>query len=232
MSRNDVWLWQLLKDMKHGCGDTTLRGKYYLSEQALQALSTRLLACGLLKREGNRQFIPEKRTISAREIVGDIRSGLTDTELMSKHLISRAKLNKICSKLVETGALTRRVLSERRSAFKDSVTIDFRFFQRALPIFSTAVYDRENPANTGRIRDISERGVGARDLAAELNEVKSLVVLPNALLELNAFAFQARCRWTKRLEDGARYSGFEIISASVSDLNKLNNLIQFMVVFP
>jgi hypothetical protein len=48
----------------------------------------------------------EKKTISAREVVADIKVGMTDDQLMAKHLLSAKGLESLKSKLVAAGLIT------------------------------------------------------------------------------------------------------------------------------
>lgn len=53
----------------------------------------------------------EKKTISAREVVADIRVGLTDDQLMTKHGLSAEGLNSLKNKLLSAGLLTQAELN-------------------------------------------------------------------------------------------------------------------------
>jgi hypothetical protein len=55
--------------------------------------------------------MPEKKTISAREVVADIKVGMTDEQLMAKHMLSAKGLESLKTKLVTAGLLTQDQLS-------------------------------------------------------------------------------------------------------------------------
>jgi hypothetical protein len=229
MSQRKIGLREVLKDIKLGIDDTGLKERYKLSEQGLKSLYDQLFESGLLEREGEHYFIPGKRRISTREIVGDILSGLTDLELMKKYKLSSRKLQKVFSKLADAGTLTLKELSDRNSP-QDRQTNLPRAAPRVFSILSAIIYEKANPTNRGTIRDLSDEGVGTRGLAVELDETKTLIVEPDAFLEVEPFSFQARCRWSSIADDGESNSGFEIIFISGSDRMELQKLIQLMTV--
>ena len=56
---------------------------------------------------------PEKLTISAREVMGDLQKDLSDNELMKKHNLSARGLKKLYKKLLTKGLDFRRALEQR-----------------------------------------------------------------------------------------------------------------------
>ena len=54
----------------------------------------------------------EKRQINGRNIIDDLRSGMTDRELQVKHRLSTSGLCTIYEKLVDRGAISHSELSE------------------------------------------------------------------------------------------------------------------------
>jgi hypothetical protein len=81
----------------------------------------------------------------------------------------------------------------------------------------------------GRIRDLSEVGVGVRGLEAQVGELKSLLVVPDEFLEVGPFSFEAKCRWSKMGGQGKFCSaGFEITDIEEDSLIQLQELLQLM----
>lgn len=58
----------------------------------------------------------QKRKISAREIVADIRAGMTASQLETKYGLSPGSLESVCKKLVSAGAITERELPKTHAA--------------------------------------------------------------------------------------------------------------------
>ena len=55
----------------------------------------------------------EKRKITAREVLKDIRSGASDSELMKKYSLSAQGLQSIFDKLLRAGVITKTEIEER-----------------------------------------------------------------------------------------------------------------------
>ena len=210
MSTRKIGLLEVLKNIRLGMDDAALKERYQLSEQGLKSLYKELSDAGLLEREGEHYFIPEKRRIITSEIVGDILSGLTESELRTKYKISSAKFHRVLSKLVNMGALPPNALSDRNIPHHGPEKRELRSAARVFPILSASIYEQANPQNRGRVSDLSDEGVGAHGLSAELDEVKTLVIAPDSLLEVEQFSSQGKCRWSRIVDDGNSDSGFEI----------------------
>ena len=81
----------------------------------------------------------------------------------------------------------------------------------------------------GRIRDLSEVGVGVSGLEAQVGELKSLVVVPDEFLEVEPFFFEAKCRWSRMGDQGKIWNaGFEITDISEGNYIQLLELLQLM----
>lgn len=70
--------------------------------------------------------MPEKRTISAREVVADIKVGMTDEQLMAKYMLSAKGLESLKTKLVTAGLLTQDQLNGKGGP----VTLDKKEFAK------------------------------------------------------------------------------------------------------
>ncbi len=230
MSGREISLWEILKFMKLGADHGTLRRKYNLSEEGLQDLYKQLAEAGFLEWTGQDFIVSARRRIDTKEIATDIRSNLSDAELMEKYKLSSRGLQRVFTKLVDSGAIMADDISGRSISYDDSVTLqEVRVSERALPILSTGVYERLNPQIMGRIRDLSEVGVGVRGLEAQAGELKSLVVVPDEFLEVEPFSFEARCRWARKGNKGkVCNAGFEITDISADNYIQLLELLQLM----
>jgi len=137
-----------------------------------------------------------KRHILATDIVRDIRSGMTEAELLAKYQLSSAQLQNIIAKLV--GANVR-----IRKSPRDKIE------------FPLPVYEEGNPGLEGTIRDISRSGVGVRGIDAAAGQIKILVIPADELVlihRVGRIVFEAECRWAGRNANNRDcLGGFEII---------------------
>ncbi len=65
------------------------------------------------------------RKISARQILGDVRLGLNDMELMNKYGLTSKQLEEILRQLVEVGVITHMELYERTRLSDTQITKAF-----------------------------------------------------------------------------------------------------------
>jgi hypothetical protein len=71
-----------------------------------------------------------KRTINADEIVKDIRSQMTDLQLMSKYMLSERGLASVMEKLLEAKLITQFEFDYRPLEYDDTVLLDFELPHR------------------------------------------------------------------------------------------------------
>ena len=69
----------------------------------------------------------EKKKISAKEALADIRSGMSDADLMSKYLLSNAGLQSLFDKLVTAGYIDLAEILARTPTFLGTVDIPESF---------------------------------------------------------------------------------------------------------
>lgn len=65
-----------------------------------------------------------KRTINAKEIVNDIRSRMTDVQLMAKYTLSERGLESVLRKLLEAKLITTSEFNWRPVDYDDTVALD------------------------------------------------------------------------------------------------------------
>jgi hypothetical protein len=232
MSGREILLWEVLNFMRLGVDHAALKEKYNLSEEGLKDLYRQLAEAGFLEWTGEEFIVAAKRSIDTKDIVADIRSGATDGQLMEKYKLSSRGLQRVFAKLVDSGSVMSADLSGRGISYHDSVTLKkLRGSIRALPILSVGIHERINPQIIGRIRDLSEVGVGVRGLEAEVGEAKTLVVVPDELLDIEPFSFEAKCRWSRAGGQAKTCNaGFEITDISEGSFIQLQELLQLMTV--
>jgi hypothetical protein len=179
--------------------------------------------------------MPSRRLVRADDIVRDIRSGLTDAELMAKHRFSAIGLQSVFKQLLDLKAITRtevygRLPRHREEAMGEDIEVQsLRKSPRHLALFPIPIYDGKNPKISGMLRDITEHGVGVTGLETSVGETRTLVVLGDEFVavEFETFVFDAVCRWVQIGKGVDSYvAGFEITSLTDRDREQLSKLIQ------
>ncbi len=170
-----------------------------------------------------------KRTIKARKLAHDVRSGLTDFELMAKYGLSFDELESLFDRLVNARILRRAELLERTAFFEeDTNRKTTRGPARELVRFRLPVVDVNDPSNTGIVRDISTKGFRVAGLKADPDEVRTLQIRADVFSGLLPFVVEAECRWVKERGTEKTYlvAGFEITRISDLHLRELRKLVR------
>ncbi|MBI5249659.1 MAG: hypothetical protein HY912_09205 [Desulfomonile tiedjei] len=162
------------------------------------------------------------------EIIDDVRSGITDSDLIEKYHISAKSLKYLLNQLLNQGRMSGAALYWRPLMCDDSVETESR---RLLPRYLVAslipAHYEENPEAKGWVFDINERGVRICGLTAKPGEVKRLVFLVRQMKEMRNIVAEAECRWFAMEGPEARpFAGFKIISITPENLLALRELIR------
>ena len=165
--------------------DTELMAKYDLSARGLQSAFIKLLnARAITHAEMNqRRAIYHDKTlvqqIDARDIVKDIRSGMTDSELMKKYDLSSEGLRFALQTLTDTEVIALEELYAASSSAYDTVFVEnMRELPRHHLSMAVTIYEATRPEVKGTLRDITEKGVGITGISARVGEVKTSVQAP------------------------------------------------------
>ncbi|MBM3298721.1 MAG: hypothetical protein FJY85_02060 [Deltaproteobacteria bacterium] len=95
---------EALRDIRSGMDDVSLMKKYNLSAKGLESLYGKLLGVGALKRsEVDPKF---KVEVKARDVLADIRSGMTKVEFVNKYRLSGKGMQSLFEKMVLARILT------------------------------------------------------------------------------------------------------------------------------
>ncbi|MDQ7785730.1 MAG: PilZ domain-containing protein [Desulfomonilaceae bacterium] len=231
MDRPRINAREIVNDILSGLDDIALMEKYRLSSKGLHSLVNKLIAAGLLRRRDDTASSEDRRRrINGRQFVADLTSGMSESRLMRKYGLSPKTLQRVCSKLLA---------SRNRSAreFQEEIPIDettvvqanVRQVQRYYPDFVVPIYESASPEIQGRVRDISEEGVGVVGVEASTYEIKTFVVLGDPFGEVGSFEFEAECRWAKASDGQQRnVSGYRIVEIEEADLTRLRKLIHLI----
>ncbi|MCA1961789.1 MAG: PilZ domain-containing protein [Desulfomonile sp.] len=171
--------------------------------------------------------MPTKRTIKAKDIVTDIRSGMTDSELMDKYQLSAKGLESLFKKILDAKIMTVSEIYGRISLRDDTVGLEnLRLTPRNYLAFSVPILDAANVENEGAVVDISESGLQVSGIEATAGETKDFLIRADELQDIYPFGFQAICRWTRKEPDGTPVAGFEITDIPEGSLHELRKLIR------
>lgn len=230
MSDREIRAREVLEDIKGGMGHVALMEKYKLTPVGLHNLFEELTNLGLLERTDRHRVVSGRQRIRIREIVSDVKAGMTDPELMTKYRIDRKTLQALFKKLLDLKAIKRDTLfGELGLQYETSVPANVRVEDRYVLDFDIPVYGAGHPEVQGSVHDITENGIGIRGLRHKVSEVKTLVVLGDAFGVVAPFEFGAVCRWsTVDEQDGGYAAGFQILDISEKALHELRKLIKLI----
>jgi uncharacterized protein (DUF433 family) len=232
MATREIRVRKVIADIRSGMGHVALMDKYKLSPLGLQRLFDELTNLGLLQPTEQSEVISGTQRIKIREVVQDIKSGMSDADLMQKYHVAREVLQSLFKKLLDLKAINRTMLFGEVGLQCDTVVPEnVRSLHRYLLDLEIPVYEAGFPETQGRIHDISEKGVGTRGLPARVNEVNTLVVLGDAFGVVEPFEFDAVCRWCQldqvRGEWTAGYQIVDITERALEEVQKIIKLSSF-----
>ncbi len=172
-----------------------------------------------------------KPIIQARQFAEDIRSGMSDSELMEKYRLSAKGLQSAFTKLLNNGIVTvEELYGGRPRSGADTVIIDDpRRAPRHYLSVSVSIYDPNFPAQKGKLHDITERGIGVRGLEVRIGETKAFVIPCRDFLEVDNLWFEATCLWAKPAAKSSEWrAGFQITKITPEYLRHLRELIRLL----
>ena len=173
----------------------------------------------------------EKRQINGRNIIDDLRSGMTDRELQVKHRLSTSGLCTIYEKLVDRGAISHSELSEWSQLYSLRTHYkELRSYPRADLTIEVPIYDL-GTGSIGILRDISEKGMRVAGIDASVGQARTFQIPIEMFMEADPLLIIAECKWTKPKGTLKEYvvAGFEIIDLPANDRNTLQNFITFLL---
>lgn len=232
MAGREIRAKDIVEDIRAGLSDTALMKKYKVSPKGLQNLFDELAYLGFLGEGEHREIKPAKRRISAHQIVDDIRSGMAPSELMKKHNLSEKGLRSAEKKLVTAGLIREEELPVGLSAGDSDVFDNLREYERSYLDFDLPIFDVGPTEVEGKVRDITESGLGVVGIPAKVGETKVFLILHEKFFLIRPFLFEAKCCWAKESEeDGEFTAGFQITNTSEDDMEQLRKLIRIVRLF-
>jgi len=185
------------------------------------------LGVGLMPFIEGDQAMTTKRTIKAKDIVNDIRSGMTNLQLMEKYNLSSKGLQSIFTKLMDAKAVKDRELDGRTPLADDTVNLNqMRVLPRNYLFVHLPVYEADDMKIEGQIGDITEKGLLVAGIPVGVGDYKTLLVRAEDFDNIRPFTFRAECRWAKSATAVEPYSaGFQITNITEEALEDLRKLI-------
>ena len=183
-----------------------------------------MLRCSAFIRE---RLMTEQRKIKVGEVVIDIRSGMTDAQLMEKYKISAIALRQLFKQLLEAKAIQFAELRARNAPYQDAATLDdFRSAIRDQVTFPLAIYEENHPENSGAICDISRTGLRTRGIKSHKGEIKTFVVPAEKSNISSTIVFQAICKWNQIETGSGDFGGFDLIKILNGNWRELQAFVQ------
>lgn len=222
-----------LEDVRSGLDKRALMAKYRLDVDKLRTVFDDLVDVGVLEPVGDKYVLPIIRRVNARKLAHDIRSGMNKSQMIAKYVLTLDQLTRIVEMLHQHGSITSQELrSYRASSLDTREANNLRLAKRCYLDFELPIVDTGPPERDGIVRDITEKGVGIVGIPAQVNDVKTFLVLHDEFVLLEPFMFKAKCRWaTKREPRGEHFSGFQITRISNKDLAEMRKLIHLVTFY-
>ncbi|MBI5248068.1 MAG: hypothetical protein HY912_01115 [Desulfomonile tiedjei] len=233
-SKRKIKAKDIVNDIRAHMTDSELMAKYNLSARGLQSVFVKLLNTNAITK-AEIDWRPSAyddtvviQQVKTTDMVHDIRSGLTDYELMDKYSVSSEGLQKAFQSLLQVGGLRPEELYGRSPSQDDTVFIEcLRELPRHYLAVAVAIYEPKHPEAKGALRDITEKGVGITGIAARIGEVKTLEIPAEGFIEADRIVFEAKCVWVQTEDsDEQPVAGFQIISISEKSFEDLRMLIK------
>lgn len=231
MSDRESMVQSLLEDIRGGMNDEALMNKHKLSAEQLRGILAELDEAGLIVKIGEHYEIPAMRSIAAADIISDIRAGTNSSELMDKYGLTIQALANTVRLLMDGNHLSRADMAGRERLFEEVMDPgSARERRRYYLDFELPIVEEAN-GTKGRVRDLTDKGLGIIGIPALMNDVKRFSIHHEKFALIKPFSFEARCCWANQKQSEAEcVAGFEIVDISPEDLDELQKLVR-MVTF-
>jgi len=223
----------LVRDIRSQMTDAQLMAKYKVSTKGLQSIFRQLVETNSITqgeldlRHSRYKDTMILQRLEPPEMAKDIRSGMTDFELMEKHDLSPKGLQRAFDELTRSGQIDQSELDSRFSAY-DTVTVQsLRDMPRHFLAVAVDVYELGHPETRGILRDITEKGVGIVGIRVKPGTLKTFTIPSENFIDEGPILFEAKCVWsTPESWDQEATAGFQIVKISEKSLQDLRELIR------
>jgi hypothetical protein len=229
---------EALRDIQSGLGHVDLMAKYGLSHKGLRSLLHKLEKtlvsfpkpnakveeyCKLVSDAvdqflGNLETCAEQRSCAIpetetearqKEIIEDLRAGMTNDELMEKHRLSRTELRDLFEQLANSGTLQKKdgayvipnwQIPRRHLIWTDQIA--GHGIKRRYVVVSTLVYDAFEPEVKGQLAEVAGHRILTKGIGCTLHQPATLVVQSEYFRLGKPLVFDAKCDWVRPLQSG------------------------------
>ena len=171
-----------------------------------------------------------KRTISAKSIGADIRSGLSETELMAKYGLTLKRLERLFKELIHAKIVTHEDLYQRFASYRQRIDqLKQRQARRVSLSVRLPVYDVSS-GSYGILRDISETGLRVAGIEYGVGDVTTFQLPIDLFMNADPLLVIAKCQWVSEKGNKSKYfvAGFELVDLSLADRKILNEFINLL----
>jgi hypothetical protein len=171
-----------------------------------------------------------KRQIRPREVLDEIRSGISEAELRTKYRLSANGVERLFNLLVANGTVDQSELFQKYPFYERKHShVERRWEPRVSLKGKVYIYDVLRSCS-GTLRDISEKGFRVAGINCSVGESKSLLIDLQPFIQADPLLVVARCRWSETRGHSRKYitAGFEIMEISDGDAEVLRSLIELL----
>ena len=239
MSPREIKGRDILADVKAGVDDAGLMSKYRLSAQALLKVLTKLVWDGFLPaselalRKPLIKSVLQKRQrrIVAKDMLRDLRAGMSDAALMEKYKLSSRGLQSLFERLVDSNAISHAELHEISPSYRAKAEkISGRRQNRANLTVPLPIYDAQS-FTAGLLRDISREGFRVVGIESVVGEIKTFEIPLDMFGRSEPLLVVGECRWIARRGLDKRYivAGYKMSNFSRDDENAVRKFISSLL---
>jgi two-component system, cell cycle sensor histidine kinase and response regulator CckA len=172
-----------------------------------------------------------EKKIKAGDIAKDLRSGLSDAELMTKYQLSIKGLLNLYKSALDARIIVASELQSRFASCESLIALeDCRSLPRLTVRKSIEIYEYEKPETRGFVADVTEKGLRVEALECRTGEIRTFVVPAHETLGVRRLAVEAKCRWHEAPDSGSPSAGFEITKVLKGDLREFVERVKSILV--
>jgi hypothetical protein len=172
--------------------------------------------------------VKPKREIKASQVVQDMRSGMSNQDLMEKYRLTSEGLIRVFRKLVHARAVKPDEVTIRQITIESApLSVQIRQTPRCRPQETFPIHDMDDLDTDFLVKDLSEKGVQIMGMETSVGRHTTFLIEAWAFENSDPLIFDAQCRIDKT--DGRKkvfVAGFEIVRIEPADLQQLRKIVQ------
>lgn len=168
-----------------------------------------------------------KPVIHLKDIVDDIRSGCSDSDIMTKYRLSSKGLRSAVGKLIKLQALDPLEIEGWCLEYLDRQSLESMYTAAVVPSeMLIRAYDKTNLQRKGRVMELSEKGMRVSGIDCAVGEKLLFIVIAEDFVEIEPIEVEAKCHWCRPDSDGEVLAGFEFKRISPESRDELATLLK------